>query len=99
MPTQNEFQAARKATQAKYAAMRPFNVVKALVKTRASVYAHIERGAQGITSQRSQELVDRYNDLKESLLDRRGSDRWTAWQNYCDAHGSDFSHDGYDLFA
>lgn len=84
--------------RAHYASMRPFNVVKALERTRASINALISRGGT-LNSLAGQTLVDRYGDLKESLCSNGAGERRRAWDAYCEASGAVPCHTGYDLFA
>jgi hypothetical protein len=72
-------------------------VVAKIHRTRNSINAHIARG-NGVNSRRGHELVDRYNDLKESLT-RVGGYSAPDWKAYCADIGAQVSHDGYDLFA
>lgn len=88
------------ALKARYASWTPEKVVQRLEKTRASINALIARiPGTTLANTQAQALVDRYNMLRESLLQRNGDERWIAWLAYCAKHGADWKHDGYDLFA
>ena len=77
--------------------MTEAQILKALHRTRKSISAHIARGAQGLNSNRSQALCDRYDDLKEALNGERGHS--PAWRDFCASIGADPSHKGIDLFC
>lgn len=79
-------------------------IVAKLHKTRASIVAHIARGAalslnNGEPNYRSCELVDRYNDLKAAIVGDYAAKHCTDWVAFCKVYGSCESHSGYDLFA
>ena len=74
--------------------MNSEKIVAKLIKTQKSINAHVMRGNQ-ITGQRSLELLDRYQDLREEL---RTQDI-KAWKAFCDTTHADYQHDCYDLFA
>jgi hypothetical protein len=69
-------------------------VIQKLEKCKASIAAHIKRGA-GLNSQRGYELVDRYEGLRLAAYELKNSE----WAEYCKANDMAVGHDGYDLFA
>jgi len=69
-------------------------LVAKLIKTDNSIRAHVRRG-NTINGQRSIELLDRYQEIREVLRDKH----FKAWKDFCDKNHADYSHDGYDLFA
>lgn len=71
--------------------------VQKLAKTRNTINAFIARGGNYGT-QRAMELIDRYNDLKASVVKVGGYSN-PEWRAYCESIKADVSHDGYDLFA
>ncbi len=77
-------------------------IVAKLHKTAASINAHIQRtnggyGLEGL-NKRSLVLIDRYNDLKQALINNGGTGN-PAWVSYCATSEASPQHDGYDLFA
>ena len=77
-------------------------IVAKLEKTRKSISAHVGRGLylgeKGRINHRGCDLKDRYDQLRNLLCDG-DREAYAAWKAYCDAHGSDYNHDGGDMFA
>ena len=42
-------------------------------------------------------ILDDYNDMRETLLET--SEGTLIWKEYCDKHGYDYKHNGYDTIA
>lgn len=42
-------------------------------------------------------VVDEYNDMRAECFDN--PIKYEIWKAYCDKHGYDYSHDGYDTIA
>lgn len=75
------------------------DITAKLVKTRNSINAHLGRGLglgeNGRINYRGCDLCDRYNALRNKLME----EDYEAWKAYCDRYGSDYRHTGHDLFA
>ena len=66
-----------------------------LEKSHASLTSHARKCVTRIHA-RYLPLIDRYGKLRgEAMLDGQKRADWLA---YCEAHGIDPSHDGYDFF-
>ena len=61
-------------------------------KTRNSVYAFMNNGGKSNTT-RGYNLIDRYESLKEEMINRH------FWDEYCAMNCDDPSHNAFDLFA
>ena len=62
-----------------------------LKKTSASCSSYARKNSIG--SQRSYDLIDRYNELREEAKER------SIWRDYCDSIGFDYNHDACDFWA
>ncbi len=70
-----------------------------LKKTAASLSAHVARG-NTTNGQRSLDLIDRYEELRDLCNGMRGTvEKMKVWDDHCAAHGFDSRHTGYDFFA
>jgi len=67
-------------------------LLKKLNRTATSLTNHVGRGNM-LGGQRSQELVDRYHDLKAEALELN------VWGDFCASRGYAADHDAYDFFA
>jgi hypothetical protein len=67
-----------------------------LEKCRKTLEAHVSRGATP-AAQRSMDLIDRYNGLRNQKMDSQAS--FDEWVLYCQANGFDYRHDAGDFFA
>jgi len=65
-----------------------------LDRTRQSIITHKRYGGQ-LNHRRGYDLVDRYNAHADALKQHHPE----HWKEYNKKHGSDKSHDGYDLYA
>lgn len=74
----------------------PAELIKAAEKTANSIAAHGQRGGTA-NSERGQQLIDRYEELREAILaTERGVNAWNEW---CKKRGYYAGHDAYDFFA
>ena len=82
----------------KYEKMPSDKLIKVLERTRKSIGNWRGRNPGGsMNSGQAQDLVDRYEEVREILLD--SDDGKAAWKSYNKKIGASLEHDGYDLFA
>lgn len=72
----------------------PEKAIKVLERTRKSIQSHSLRGGSN-NSQRGQELIDRYEEHKEYLIQHAPS----KWKEYSKKIGSHEEHDGSDFYV